>query len=45
MQKRDQLPTLKERIEGMPLHYETEREKHVHELKAQAIPDLKGAQE
>ena len=42
LQKRDQLPTQKERENGGPLNFETEREKHILRLR-DAIPDMQDA--
>ena len=41
LQKRDMIPTLKEKERG-PLLFETEREKHVQDLK-QTLPELQDA--
>lgn len=43
LQKRDSIPTLKEQVEARPLHFETERENHIHEMQVKAIPELKEA--
>ena len=44
LQKRDGIPTLKEKANGSPLIYETERERHSRELSKQ-LNNLKTAQE